>query len=189
VLASLCVVMIATLEASRAQEGEVPVDVQFQLLLKVLTFNRALSARSGRYYTIGVVYQKKYRPSNDLFNELVELGAGGGGAVPTAGAYPCKIQPIEVSDDIDLHAVVRQTQVDLIFLAPLRGIDVADIVQLASEEKILTTSANSMDVESGICIGIGQASGKPRILINLSATRASGADFSSKLLKISTVIQ
>jgi hypothetical protein len=37
-------------------------------------------------------------------------------------------------------------------------------------------------------VGIGSKAGKPKILINLKASREEGADFSSQLLKLSKII-
>lgn len=43
-------------------------------------------------------------------------------------------------------------------------------------------------VEQGIAVGIGIQDRKPKIHINLSASKAEGAEFSSQLLKLAEIV-
>ncbi|TAK54887.1 MAG: hypothetical protein EPO24_12760, partial [Bacteroidetes bacterium] len=59
--------------ASPAQEMPVPVDIQHRLLTKILTFDRNLKSRAGATLTVGILYQKYYRTSLNVENELISV--------------------------------------------------------------------------------------------------------------------
>jgi hypothetical protein len=77
----------------------------------------------------------------------------------------------------------------LIYVAPLRAYDVTKISNLSKKLKILTLTGVNEYIDFGLSITIGVKGDKPQIIINLPSAKAEGADFSSQLLKLATVIE
>ena len=63
------------------------------------------------------------------------------------------------------------------------------ITNLSRDKKILTLTGVPDYVDSGLTVGIGTKGRKPRIIINLLAAKAEGADFSSGLLNLAKVVK
>ena len=62
------------------------------------------------------------------------------------------------------------------------------ITGVSRAKKVITLTSVPDYVESGLAVGIGVKGGKPRIIINLPAAKAEGANFSSQLLRLAKVI-
>ena len=71
----------------------------------------------------------------------------------------------------------------------LRAFDLAAITDWARKSRIVTLTGIPAFVDRGVSVGIDLQGGKPRILINLQAARAEGADFDSGLLKLARIVE
>jgi len=78
---------------------------------------------------------------------------------------------------------------DVVYLTPLRSFDVRSISQTGRDLGILTLTGVPEYVELGIAIGLDRERGRPRILVNLEAAIAGGADLSSELLKLARMVR
>lgn len=70
----------------------------------------------------------------------------------------------------------------------LRAVDLKTITRVSRARQLTTWTGVPEYVEEGISIGIGLSGERPLILINRSASRLEGVDFSSQLLKQAQVI-
>jgi hypothetical protein len=97
-----------------------------------------------------------------------------------------------VSIDIDKTTVERSIEkdsVDLLYIAPLRAVDVGDITRVTQDRHVLTFTGVPDYVSEGVSVGIGTKAGKPQILINIDSARREDADFNSQLLRIARVVR
>lgn len=169
-----------------AQEMAVPMDVQFALFFKILTFDRNLKARVGDELVIGLVYQGGFRTSLNAKDEAVKV---------ISKSSKDKIKDISIRqvsiniDDTDLAGAVSKRKVDVLYITPLRAVGIDTITDISRAKRITTLTGVPEYVESGLALGIGTKGEKPLIIINLPAAKAEGADFSSQLLKLAKVIE
>lgn len=168
------------------QPAPVPMPIQFQLVLKVLTAERNRPLETRKALAIGIVYRRKSPDSRDVKDQFaaeIEKGAANH-VVP-----PVRFGLIDVSNPADLASEFARTNPDILYVTPLPGFDLDSIVSLSRTRKVLTFTGVPAYVQSGLSVGFGSERGDARILINRKAYMAEGADFSSKLLKLAQVIE
>ena len=185
----MCVVIaiVSWVAMSLAQETAVPVNVQFPLFLKILTFDRHLKTRVGGEIVIGIVYQRKFRTSLNVKDEFVNVA--GTSSIKTIDGIPIRCVPIEIDDETDLANAVSKNRVNLLYVTPVRAVDVEVITAVSRAKQVMTFTGVPDYVESGLSIGIGIKGEKPLIIVNLAAAKAEGTDFSSQLLKLAKIIE
>lgn len=159
----------------------VPAPAQAALLLKVLTADRNLPARSPEGLAIGVVYQRGVPASRAAAEEIaLEIGRE---SRAREGA-PVRVSLVDVTDPSALAPALAALRPSVLYVAPLEGFDVGRITALSRAGKIRTATGVPPFVASGLALGFEPAGHGVRILINREASRAEGADFGSKLLKL-----
>jgi hypothetical protein len=186
-LGLMIVLVVGYAAMAEAQDVVAPVDVQYFLLLKIMTYDRKLQERVGDEMVIGILYQRKFRRSLDFKDELAKVIDQSG--IKEIEGIPLRYVPVDVGADPDLDSSVTRHKLDLLYVAPLRGFDIQTITALSRARKITTFAAVPQDVESGLSVGIGAKDDKPRVIINLPAAKAEGCDFDSELLKLAEVIE
>lgn len=169
----------------RAQEMAVPVEVQIPLFLKILTFDRNLKKRVGDEIVIGIVYQRKFKRSRMVKDQVVDVI--GESSLWKVADIPVRQVSIDL-DTVDLGSAVSKNEIDILYITPMRALGMEKIADITRAKKIMTLTGVPDYVESRLAVGIGIKGRKPWIIINLSAARAEGADFSSQLLKLAKVI-
>jgi hypothetical protein len=173
---------------TQAQEMDAPAQVQIPLLYKILTFDRRLGDRApGNELVIAILFQTGYRGSLvardqavDALNEMRDS---------TISGHPVRWVAVEWKDVESLRASLVRYRVDVIYVTPLRGVDL-DPLKMAARASSITTFTGVPDyVERGLALGVGIAREHPEIIVNLGAARAEGSDFTSQLLRVSRVIE
>ena len=170
-----------------AQDVKVPVEVQFDLLTKILVFDRNLKARVGEEIVVGVVFQSLYRASLAAKDEFLSAAEKSRDLRIDGLAIRCIA--IDLKNDLPLEDVLAEDKIDVLYVAPLRAYDIRTIAAASRARRILSLTGVPEYVRNDLAVGIDAIGGKPRILINLAASKAEGCDFSSKLLNLATVIQ
>lgn len=171
----------------RSQEMEVPVNVQYAVLHKILAFDRNLKARAGSEIVVGILYQSGFRSSLNCKDELLASVKRAG--VDKFVEVPLRFVAIELNGDSDVDALAVKHQVDIFYLAPMRGMDLQTVIAVSRARKILTFTGVIAYVEAGLTAGIGVKGDNPRLIINLPAAKAEGADFDAQLLKLAKIIE
>lgn len=172
-----------------AQEMEIPVAIQVPLFLKVLSFDRrhesaraeggngsfSLAARG-----FGVVFQSGNRASVVAKDEVMHaLGQATVASGMTAVAIDLDAQSIE-------EAIAR-AGVGVLYVAPLRAADIARIARASRTAGVTTLTGVPEYVRLGLAIGVRLQGERPKLLINLTASRQEGAELSAELLKLAHV--
>ena len=168
-----------------AQDMPVPVGVQAALFPKILTFDRNLNGETDNGLVIGVVYQKKFRTSLNVKETFMDALS----SAKKRNMLHFHCVPIDISDHTNLEDVISQNKIDILYIAPVRAIEIETITSVSRARKITTLTGVPDYVELGLAVGIGIKGEKPRIIINLPAAKAEGADFKSLLLRMAKVIK
>lgn len=172
--------------ALAAQEMAVPIAVQLPLFVKILTFDRNRVAQPGGPIVMGVLYQSKFRASANVADEIRRtagrLSGAGNGAV-------LRVIALDLDDTSDLESALSRLQLTVLYVSPLRAVDLESVAAATRKARILTLTGVPRYVAAGLSIGIDLKGERPDIVINLPAAKAEGADLDAQLLKLARVIQ
>ena len=182
----LLIVSGIPLSAVHAPEMEVPMEVQFHLFLKMATFDRNLVSRVGDHVVIAVLYQSRYRPSLDAKDEFLKVMSES--PVTLIDGIPLSGVSVDLHETADLGQLLRDSEADAVYIAPLRAFEVDRITEVTRRLHIMSLSGITLYVEQGVSAGVGVRGERPEIVINLTGARAEGIDFSSRLLNLARVI-
>lgn len=172
-----------------AQEAEVlvPADLQAQILLNVLTFDRNLAERAGDELVFAVLIQRRYMPSADAGNGLLAALRGISGEVMPG--MRLRVVRLELDTGDDLGRALASLRPSVLYVPPLRALSIEEIVATTRALKIRTLTGVAEYVTRGLAIGLRLRDDRPEIVINLQAAVAEGADLNSQLLKLARVIR
>ncbi|MCD6595793.1 YfiR family protein [bacterium] len=167
-----------------AQE-EVRMDLQVNLLLKILKYDRNISQRGTEGLKLGVLYnpdnKKSLRAKQDFekkFNSLDDKSI-----------KDIQILLIPIKGFGELSKSIKSYGINLLYIAPGFDNEISKIIDICSTNKILTMTGVPAYTDNGIAVGLGIKNGKPEIIINTTVSKSIGADFSSNILKLARVIK
>jgi hypothetical protein len=167
-----------------AQEMEVPVSIQVPLFLKVMTFDRLRIQSVNTELVVGVTFQSGYRASVIARDEVAR-------AFRAVTGRKIRVVLIDL-DRIDREALadaLQQQHVSVLYVSPLRAFDVGAIATAAAHAQVITVTGVPKYAELGIAVSVRLEGERPRLLVNVVASRESGADFTAELLKLAQVVQ
>lgn len=182
----LLVVVLLSAEPSWTQDMPVPVNVQYPLFMKMLTFDRRLKARVGNEMVIGILYQGKFRKSRNVRDELIEVITAS--PIKTVETIPIRFVSIDLSTVTDLRGELSSSKVDALYITPVRAVEVREIAVIAQEKEITTFGSMPEYLKLGIALSVDVKGEKPLICINLAASKAEGAEFDSQLLNLARIV-
>lgn len=169
-----------------AQGMVVPVKLQLALFLKILPFDRNLKDRVGDEIVFAVLYQNNFGISYNAKEGLLKVVKES--SIKKIEGIPFRFVLIDI-EETNLAEAITRDNVDILYITPLRAVEIEKITNLSRAQKIMTLTGVPDYVESGLAVGVGVKGEKPLIIINLKAAKAEGADFSSQLLKLAKVIE
>lgn len=164
---------------------EVPVAIQIPLFLKVLAFDRQLHARAGAEVVLGVVFQSGNRASVNARDEVMRAVSS---VRDSVDGLPVRAVVIDL-DKEPLAGALTRNRVTVMYVAPLRAIDIAAVAAAARTAHVTTMTGVPDYVGRGLAVSVRLQRDRPKLLVNLNASRLEGADLSAELLKLAVVIQ
>jgi len=168
-----------------AQEMPVPVEFQIPLLSRILAFDRNFQTHSEDEIVVAIVYQSQFRASNNANQEVLD-------AVKTrnwwwANGLPMRCVSVNLSPGRNLREQLTASGADVIYVAPLRAVDIASITAVSRDLDVLTYTGVPEYVRGGVGVGLDLKANRPLIVVNLDGTREEGSAFSSELLKLARI--
>ncbi len=167
-----------------AQDALIPVDLQVSLFARIWTFDRSHHARLSDDLVIGVLYQSQVRWSM-LTKEAFVTAASSF----QAGEHAVRIVEIDYRDPAGLREAMLRERIDIVYVAPLRAVNVRDIATVTRSLGALTCTGVPAYVSGGLLVGLELRDGRPAILVNREASQREGAVFSSELLKLARLVE
>jgi hypothetical protein len=171
--------------ASGADEIPVPLDLQAQLLSKVLTYDRSLASRAGdrvRMLLVG-------KPSDPTSMPGIRQMRQALGALDTLGGMQHEEDVIEFTTPANLAERTKNGRFSVVYLGSGFHGDVENIRAALEPFAVLTVSANPEDVSRGIVLGFDLVSGRPKLVLHLTQGRKQRIDLSSDALKLMRIIE
>jgi hypothetical protein len=169
-----------------SQEMATPPKLQFKLLSRILTFDRSINTQRGNVLVIGILYQGGVVSSVDAGTEFLDEALH---YDSSATGLSIRCVGIDVGTVRDIAAAIRKESVDLLYVTPLRSIDIGTIGEVSARLKILTFTGVPEYTETGVAVGLDLKGGRPEIIINLPQAKREGADFDSQFLKVARIIR
>ena len=168
------------------EESLIPPDLQASLLLTVLSFDRELALQAGAELVVGVVIQRKYRPSLESGEDMLAAFA----ASPAASllGVPLRVVAVDLGPDSDIEAELKRLEVDALYVTPLRAVAIQRIATATRARHVRSLTAVPGAVADGLAVGLGTRDQRPEILVNLPAAAAEGAEFTAQLLRIARIV-
>ncbi len=185
-LAALLLMVVCSVVLPQ-EEILVPMRVQVPILMKILTFNRAMKFEQGSQLTIGILYQRGLRKSSDMKDEFIQIIKDG--STFKLNGITVRGIPIDLEEENDIEKYCLTNKVDVIYVTSIRSFSLESIITLSRKNHILSMTGIPEYVEEGISVGIGIRGEKPEILINRNAAIAEGAEFTAQLLNLSKIIK
>ncbi len=183
-LSLLILTLLAVASAPlRAQRALTP-DVVGAVLLKVLSYDRALGRNGSGELVVGVVFDAA-SPASERARELV------GGAmrnVSSVAGRDVRIVELDAKAALEPDALKAQ-QLAAIYLTPGLDRHLSRLVAAAARSRVTTLGETDDYARSGVAVAVANADGRPSLTINLTAARREGADLQASLLRLATVIQ
>jgi len=173
------------LQWGNAQQMVVPVQIQIPLLIKVVSLQKNISSLK-EVYTIGIFFQKTFSKSEKAKDEIIAMGRKKG--LSLLNGIPVQFVPVEVSSEKDFAQIIKDKQINAVYVTPLHSININLISEFARHRNILSMTGVPEYVEEGISVGVSAEGEKPQIVINVTASKEEGAEFSSKLLNFARII-
>ncbi len=179
--------LLLLVAAALADQLPVRIDLQYQLLTKIMSFDRNFKRRTTNEVVIGVLYQKSSPESRAVMAEWISVIHRS--SAPSFEGLPPRTVPIEWTDEKSLDAALDRESINILYVTPLSDTPIPAVTSICRARRITTVSGVRDYVTKGIALGFDLKADKVEILINLKSARAEGANFSSSLLRLVQVLE
>lgn len=183
---SFCITLVLLSAKVSAQEMPLPVEDQVPLFVKILNYDRSLVNKDMDKIVIGVLYQEKFRISSITKDEFIQSVYNND--ENTINGKPIVCVPIEISNLANLDWFIDNKNISILYITPLRSVELRDIYHVTRRKKIMTLSGVSKYIRQGLSVGLELIDEKPKILLNIRSVRSEGIDFTSQLLRLAILI-
>lgn len=167
-------------------EMQVPVELQLNIFVKVLKFDRALEEKKKDEIVLGILYHARVRESYLAKDQLIEAIRA---TQPSVQGRPIRAVPLTVTTPEELEAAIVEHGLDLLYVGPVRAMNVRRFTPVTRARSVLTLTGVPQFVQDGVAIGIGLAGDKPEIIVNMESARSEGANLQARLLNLARIIE
>lgn len=168
------VVVLAAACLARAA-GAVPPALLVKIVMSAVAYDRSIDERFGDEVNVGVVGDSD---AADKVYAVLE-----GYADKKLKGKPISLKKASRGD------VEGDAPLDLVFFVDALGGEAGKWASICQDRGITGVSAVEADVAAGLSLGVEMTDkGKPQLLVNLSAAKAAGANFSAQVLKLARLV-
>ena len=170
--------MLAALVAAAA---DAPVKTSLLVVLKVLTYDAGFVARGKGDFVVLIP------PAGDPARASALLEVARGSGVTRILERPLKFV-LGSSDPLEAQA--REAHASAILVPEgISGATAKEVARVGTALKIYTLAVEEAPVRQGLLLGVAVNDGKPQVVINITAARAQGVEFSASVLRIARTVQ
>lgn len=174
--------LIAVVDA----QDMVRVDLQVNLFMKILKYDRNLSRRGEGGIKIGVLYNPADKKSTNLATQFEnEFNLLSNKTINDIPVFLVTVKGLS-----ELPKAIENYKLNTLYISSGFDDNIGQVMEVCVENKLLTLTAVPKYVEqNGVAVGLGSKKDKPEIIINTNSSKEAGADFSVDILKLSRVIK
>lgn len=181
-----CVVALAFATSAAAQVTQVPPVHQSAILLKALVYDRNLEARASGAVDVMLIHDASSS------KELLEKTRSAFSALATKQlkGLAIRVHVHEYTSPKKLSAALAAKQIDTVYTCEGLGGEAVDaITDLTRGANIASMTGTRDHIRKGVALAVLLHKGKPRLVVNLKASKAEGLDLKSTLLRVAVVIR
>jgi hypothetical protein len=167
-----------------AEDPRVPIELQVELLTRIVRYERTYMAETTPARVVVVTRSRDLlssRAGAELVARIRREERVGGRAV--------SVSLHEFTSARALGAAVDRDAIDIVYLTPGLGGEVAAIAAALDGRNVLTVAAVGGDVDRGAVVGFELVSSRPRIAVNLTRARAQRLRFNAQFLRLVRVVE
>jgi hypothetical protein len=177
---------LAVVRTSAAEEVAVPVNLQAELLAKVIEYDRSFPARAGERAHVLIVLKEG---STDSARVASTMQSALGRRDQIAG-LPHDEQIAAYTTAPDLVATCRERHIAVIYFSPGFGEKEVEAIRAALEGvDVLSVASVPQYVEQGIVLGFDLISGRPKLLFHLTQAKKQHVALRGEALKLMKVFE
>lgn len=184
IIASL-LVLLATWGRPVAAETSVPIDLQVDLLRKLVRFERGFVARAGGSVVVLIVT----RASDPVSVRVVAQMREAFSRINDIAGRPIRLVTEEYTSPKLLRTKVDAENASLVIVPPGLAGELGAIAPAFAGRTSITMTTDGDQVSSGAVVGFELVSSKPKIVLNLGQARRQHLDFDSDLFRLCKVIE
>ncbi len=182
---STIALLVAVLLLSGIAFGQtaLPADLETMILLRALPYDRNLKQRAESGIHIAVVTKNDDPTSTEMADAFRKAGKDGVSGLTVEASVVAFESTAQLADAID------EGGINLLYIHPSIETALSSIQEVARSKKIPSVGGTKEIVEKGASFGVYVVGNVPKLVVNISASRLEGLDFSAELLGISTVVK
>lgn len=177
--AAFAAVLVACVRPAAAAE-QVPAPLQVAILVKVLVYDRTIATRSRDGLKLGVVFDPDRESSVKARDEFIKAF----NETPRKVGEKITIELVQVPQS---KLADEAEKLDIVYVAD--GADVSNVVDIAKKQHLITFASERSAVESGVVLGLVPRGDKPKLLINVGASVASGMELDPQVLRLAELVR
>lgn len=185
ILKFILAITLFTSTLSIGQRVKAPIDIQMRIIPKILSLEKNLAHSDDKYFNVSVLYSKDQRNSDQVFTSFTDAVNKFGIPIKNKEAI---VLPFDISSKGSFRTFLKTNNIKLLYITPLRGIDISEITKICREESVLTFTGVEDYIENNVSVVLSLKDNKLQIMINSKSSKQEGADFSSRLLRIAKLI-
>ncbi len=178
-------ITLFTSTLSMGQRVKAPIDLQLRVIPKILLLEKNLALSNDKYFKISILYSKEQRNSAQVFESFTKAANEFGIGIKDKEAT---VLPFDISSKSNFRVFVKSNNIKLLYITPLRGINISEITKICKEEGVLTITGVEEYIADQVSVVLSLEDNKLQIMINQKSSKQEGADFSSRLLRIAKLI-
>lgn len=172
-----------------AQANELPPEKQALLLLRALSFDRALQARTKAAVVVVIAFDPESAPSENS-RRVLTVSLETLGRTMEFGGKPVKTVAIPYYDATNFTARLKGQNAVALYVTPGLPDAVHELSGIARAQRLLTFTGSADAVRAGLSIGLVMAADdRPQLMVNLRAAMNEGADLDSAFLRVAEVLR
>jgi hypothetical protein len=182
-MAALLALALGAATVGEARAGAA--DDEARILLRAISFDRALAKRAGSEVVVSVIYDarasggERDRDARVLaFRKLSGL---------TIAGLPMKVTWSDCSSSKPMDEALRG--VDIVYVTGGAKDCVRAVTAATRKLRVASLTSGRALVEQGVTIGVTIDGARPKLLVNLRASKAEGLDLASQMLQLAEVIK
>jgi YfiR/HmsC-like len=167
---------------------EVPAERQVLVLSKALSYDSELKARVGSDILVGVLS----KPGNTASEAMASAVMKAFKLVSNVRVQGVPISAREIryaGGAAALAGAIDTQNIDLLYVCVGLEAEIPAITEITRKKHVVTLGSREDQIRKGIALGVVAIDGRPTIVLNLTAARKEGADFSPDLLRVARVIR
>jgi hypothetical protein len=179
------VIAVVHCAATPGQARAGTADDEAKILLRALSFDRALATRAGAEVVVSVIYDG--RASNGEGERDARVRAFRKLSDRTIAGLPMRVIWSDCAPPTRMDDALRG--VDIVYVTRGAKECVRAVTTATRRLRIASLASERALIELGVTIGVTIESARPKLLVNLKASKAEGLDLTSQMLQLAEVIK